>query len=116
MNIAELYERKVKEAAVAFADKEMEGLVLPPDEYTEIRDSIYNTFVAGANCAKDIILEIIKPVSTAPQSSRLPQMRTVDLTDKTPEQAEAFISSLGALGHDTDRLRREYKKCGKIQI
>lgn len=58
-------------------------------------------YLEGVNDGAEAVIE---QMTKAPKAAkpRLPQLRTLDLSTKTPEQAEAFICSLGALAYDTD--------------
>lgn len=44
------------------------------------------------------------------------RIQVKDLSDKTEEEAIAYIDSLGAFGYDTAALRNEYKRTKTITI
>lgn len=63
MDTSKIYEEKVKAKAKEFVEEHLgpeAKLLMKPDEYEEAVIEFMNVFLAGANCARQVLLELVE--------------------------------------------------------
>lgn len=60
--IGEMYTKRIEEDSESFAESVLEELKesFEPDEYKEMKELLVITFIAGANSARDALIDIAK--------------------------------------------------------
>lgn len=60
MNIEELYKEEIMKRGRTLVEKHLEDVknLMPKNEYEDMVIELMNIFIAGANCCKEIALEI----------------------------------------------------------